>query len=74
MAKPIQNLKAETGKPKADPLASVTGRAWLAVELAKAEREEERGPGGAGWAYNEACRPEIVERAEFLRALAALLK
>ena len=42
------------------PLASASGRAWLAGELAKAEREEARGPGGQGWTYNEALRPEIT--------------
>lgn len=62
-------------KPQsADPLASEAGRSWIAAELAKAEREEEHGPGGRGWAYNEGLRASIVERAEFLRALAASLK
>ena len=50
-------------------VASPAGRAWLAQELAAAEREEQRGPGGAGWQYNESKRAEITERAEFLRAL-----
>lgn len=58
---------------KPDPLASQAGRDWLAGELAAAEREEQLGPGGQGWAYNETRRPGIVERAEFLRALVALL-
>lgn len=74
MAKPSQDRKAEGGDRKADPLASANGRAWLAEELAKAEREEATGPGGRGWAYNEGLRPGIVERAEFLRALTANLK
>lgn len=54
-------------------LSSVDGRAWLAGELEKAEREEKLGPGGAGWTYNESHRAAIVERAEFLRALVALV-
>jgi len=61
-------------KPESEPLANSAGREWLAVELARAEREEQHGPGGQGWTYNEACRPAIVERAEFLRGLSALLK
>lgn len=55
------------------PLKSEAGRAWLAAELAKAEREEQAGPNGQGWQYNEGKRAEIVERAEFLRALTAAL-
>jgi hypothetical protein len=55
------------------PLASPAGRAWLAGELAAAEREERLGPGGRGWANNEPKRAGIVERAEFLRALNALV-
>lgn len=55
------------------PLASPAGRAWLAGELAAAEREERLGPGGRGWENNEAKRAGIVERAEFLRALNALV-
>lgn len=59
-------------KPKqTEPLVSEAGRAWLAKELAAAEREEARGPNGQGWAYNEARRAGIVERAEFLRAICA---
>lgn len=64
-------------KPKpeaADPLANPACRKWLAGELARAEHEEQRGPGGQGWAYNELRREAIVERAEFLRGLSALLK
>lgn len=55
------------------PLASPAGRAWLAGELAAAEREERDGPSGRGWANNEMKRAAIVERAEFLRGLVALL-
>jgi len=67
-------MAAPKQKQAADPLASAQGRAWLAGELAKAEREEAHGPGGQGWPYNEARRPAIVERAEFLRALVGGLK
>lgn len=64
----------EQEQPAVDPLASQAGRAWLAGELARAEHEEAHGPGGGGWHHNEGLRPEIVERAAFLRALVALLK
>lgn len=72
MAKP-KTPPAETAGATADPLASQAGRAWLADQLAAAEREERDGPGGAGWTYNEGKRPAIAGRAAFLRALVALL-
>jgi len=55
------------------PLHSAAGRAWLAAELAAAERAVRTGPGGMGWQFNEALRPAIEERAAFLQALTALL-
>lgn len=64
----------QTDLAERNPLASEAGREWLAEELAQAERTEQHGPGGMGWDYNEVLRPAITERAEFLRALAALLE
>lgn len=70
---PAETAKTADAAPQADPLASEAGRAWLAQQLAAAEREEQLGPGGAGWTHNETKRPAIAERAAFLRALSALL-
>lgn len=63
-----------SGDAEKNPLDSDSGRGWLAECLAKAEHEEKHGPNGMGWAHNESRRAAIVERAEFLRALVALLK
>jgi hypothetical protein len=71
MAKPNSKTKAPAREP-ADPLASPSGRAWLAAELTRAEAIEAEGPGGS-WKHNESLAPEIVERAAFLRALIAKL-
>ncbi len=61
------------GKTSVSALESRQGRAWLAAQLAHAEMEEQRGPDGLGWTHNEGKRAEIKVRAEFLRALTALL-
>jgi hypothetical protein len=63
----------DSNVPAGSPLASPAGRAWLAGELAVAEREIQHGPRGTGWTNNESKRPEVMERAEFLRALVASL-
>lgn len=63
-----------SGDAEKNPLDSSAGRTWLEGELGKAEHEEKHGPNGMGWAHNESRRAAIVERAEFLRALVALLK
>lgn len=67
---PCASAKSAT---EASPLASTAGRAWLEEQLRAAAFAEEHGPRGQGWQYNEPLRPEIEERAEFLRALIALL-
>ncbi len=54
-------------------LRSPAGQAWIAEQLAAAEREVAFGPGGRGWVYNETLRPQVEERAEFLRALSFVL-
>lgn len=68
--------KPKPTSPPASPLASALhspgGREWIAVRLAAAEIELREGPGGS-WVNNEALRPAIEERTEFLRALVALL-
>ena len=56
-----------------NPLACPQGRAWLAAELSRSEREVRIGPGGEGWQHNEGKRAEITARAAFLRAVIALL-
>lgn len=63
-------------KPHTKPataLGSPAGQALIRDHLAAAEHELAHGPGGGGWQYNESKRPEIEERAEFLRALVAQL-
>lgn len=70
MAKPKPNTGIDT---PSGPLHSPAGREWIEAELEKAERAEQLGPIGQGWAHNEILRPVIAERADFLRALVALL-
>ncbi len=73
MAKPKKTAEIAENKDPVEPLASAAGRAWLEANLRAAEREEQLGPNGQGWTYNEGKRAEVIERAEFLRALIAAL-
>ncbi|GEM_PF-6224173 len=76
MAKPA-TATAKTAEPKktkqANPLDSVIGRAWLVGQLAEARRVMREGPGGQGWAFNEALKPGSQELSDFIEALLATL-
>jgi hypothetical protein len=69
---------AATAAPKSrapsSALRSPDNQAWLRAELEQAEYEEQFGPSGEGWTHNESLRASTEERAEFLRALVAVIE